>query len=246
MHAAYGRDFGGGDTAVWHAHFPEPQPALAAPPEPSRYGGRRANLPVIVAILAVHAALLTALVMFDVIPLHRTPPPKPLVIELLREVAPPPEIVQAKPVDPPIVAPAPVVRTETPPPPVAVVETAPPVVQTPVVVVAAVAPPAAPAPAPSTGPVDHPDVLPQTLQRAELRYPIESRRQKEQGTVVLQVLITPTGAVSDIKVRQSSGFERLDDAALASVRRWRFRAAQKDGQAVMAWGVVAIPFQIKA
>ena len=245
MHAAYERDFAGADTAVWHAHFPEPAPSIATPPEPSRYGERRANLPAIATIVAVHAALLTGLVMFDVIPLHRAPPPTPLVIELLRETPPPPAIVQAKPVDPPIVAPAPMVRM--PPPPVAVVETAPPVVQTPVVV-AVVAPVAVatPTPAPSTGPVDHPDVLPQTLSRAELRYPTESRRQKEQGTVVLQVLITTGGTVADIKVRQSSGFDRLDDAALASVRRWRFRAALKDGQAVMAWGVVAIPFQIKA
>lgn len=246
MHAAYGRDFAPHDnSAIWRAHFPEPATVATSGWDVSQYGGRKANLPAIAAILAIHAALLGALIAFDVIPLHRVPPPKPLVIELLREVAPPPEVMQAKPIDPPIVAPVPIVRTETPPPPqVAVVTTPPPAIATPVV--AATAPVAVPSPAPANGPVDRPDVLPQTLSRTELRYPIESRRRKEEGTVVLSVLITTGGAVADIKLRASSGFDRLDDAARDSVKRWRFRAAIKDGQAVMAWGVVAIPFQIRA
>lgn len=66
-------------------------------------------------------------------------------------------------------------------------------------------------------------------------YPTLSRRLREQGTVYLELMILPDGSVSEISVKTSSGFGRLDAAALDAVRRWRYVPAKRGG--------VAIPFR---
>ncbi|WP_252217111.1 energy transducer TonB, partial [Clostridium sp. CMCC3677] len=53
-------------------------------------------------------------------------------------------------------------------------------------------------------------------------YPLESRRLHEEGTVVLAVLLSAEGQVAGISIAQSSGSDRLDQAALAAVRKWRW------------------------
>lgn len=69
-------------------------------------------------------------------------------------------------------------------------------------------------------------------ERAAPVYPPRSRRNGEEGTVVLYVELSETGAVASARVRSSSGFVRLDDAALATVRTWRCKPAQRNGQPV--------------
>ena len=62
-------------------------------------------------------------------------------------------------------------------------------------------------------------------------YPPVSRRLGEQGTVVLEVLVDPSGRVIDVKVVQSSGFPRLDQAALDGVKaNYRFAPGTVDGK----------------
>jgi periplasmic protein TonB len=75
-------------------------------------------------------------------------------------------------------------------------------------------------------------------------YPSASRRSREQGKVRLDVTVTPEGRASDIRIRQSSGYERLDDAALATVRSWRFVAARRGSEAVTAQVIVPIEFRL--
>jgi protein TonB len=77
------------------------------------------------------------------------------------------------------------------------------------------------------------------------RYPTESRRQREQGTVVLELTLDADGRVAHIAVARSSGFSRLDEAALRAVRKWRWAPTMRDGQAVMVQGLVEIPFVLK-
>jgi protein TonB len=43
----------------------------------------------------------------------------------------------------------------------------------------------------------------------------------------------------------SSGFDRLDAAALAAVRTWRCRAAQRDGQAVRSVALQPFDFTLE-
>jgi protein TonB len=71
-------------------------------------------------------------------------------------------------------------------------------------------------------------------------YPSVSRRLGEAGRVVLRVELDATGRVLEAQVVNSSGFARLDAAALAAVRNWRCEPPRRDGQAV---GAVALqPF----
>lgn len=74
------------------------------------------------------------------------------------------------------------------------------------------------------------------------RYPHESRRKREQGTVELMVIVGTDGRVDAISVARSSGSSRLDEAALKAVRGWRWQPVRRDGQAVKVRGIVEIPF----
>jgi protein TonB len=76
-------------------------------------------------------------------------------------------------------------------------------------------------------------------------YPIESRRQREQGVVALDVLLDPQGRVARIAVARSSGSDRLDRAALDAVKRWRWAPLIVDGAAAMVRGEVRIPFVLR-
>ncbi|TAN29913.1 MAG: energy transducer TonB [Castellaniella sp.] len=71
-------------------------------------------------------------------------------------------------------------------------------------------------------------------------YPRLSERRGEQGRVVLRVLITPQGGVADVKVQHSSGYARLDEAAVQAMRRAHFRPYTENGVAYPAR--VDIPF----
>jgi protein TonB len=60
-------------------------------------------------------------------------------------------------------------------------------------------------------------------QPANPAYPPMSKRMGEQGKVVVRVLIGADGLPQKADIRTSSGFERLDQAALATaVMRWRY------------------------
>ena len=53
---------------------------------------------------------------------------------------------------------------------------------------------------------------------AHKHYPRLSRRMMEQGKVVVEFSVDASGAVSGVQIKQSSGSERLDEAALQAVR----------------------------
>lgn len=63
-------------------------------------------------------------------------------------------------------------------------------------------------------------------------YPAISRRMGEEGLVVLSVYILADGTVGDVSVKKSSGFRRLDESALKTVRRWRYAPAKRHGKPV--------------
>lgn len=76
-------------------------------------------------------------------------------------------------------------------------------------------------------------------------YPALSRRMGEQGRVILRVHVTAAGRADEVQVKTSSGFERLDQAALSAVRQWRFMPAKHGDEAVAAWVLVPLSFNIK-
>lgn len=83
------------------------------------------------------------------------------------------------------------------------------------------------------------------LNKAPL-YPMLSRRLKEQGTVYLDVLVLKSGKVGQLKLKQSSGFARLDQSALKAVRGWTYQPAQKLGQPVDYWFVQPVVFNLNS
>ncbi|GHT93664.1 hypothetical protein AGMMS49545_13440 [Betaproteobacteria bacterium] len=77
-------------------------------------------------------------------------------------------------------------------------------------------------------------------------YPPMSQRLREEGKVMLRVFVSPDGSPQDIEIKQSSGSARLDEAAKATVHRWRFVPARRGNAAVAAWVVVPIAFKLES
>jgi len=76
------------------------------------------------------------------------------------------------------------------------------------------------------------------------RYPPQSRRLREQGLVVLRVVIDERGAASSIEIETSSGHSRLDDAAREAVLRAAFRPYVEDGEPRRALVLIPIEFAL--
>lgn len=76
-------------------------------------------------------------------------------------------------------------------------------------------------------------------------YPAISRRLSEQGRVVLRVQVEADGRAADVQLHTSSGSPRLDQAALDTVRRWKFVPAKLGKEAIAAWVLVPIAFTLK-
>jgi TonB family C-terminal domain len=83
-----------------------------------------------------------------------------------------------------------------------------------------------------------------TANRVDPTYPPASRRAGEQGTVRLKVLVDTSGRASNVAVTQSSGFPRLDQAAMDAVRKWRFVAATDGTNKIQAYTQVAVTFKL--
>lgn len=227
----------------------------AAPPEalPQRsayqaQGG--ANLVAGIGSALVVAGLLSGLLWIQV---EKTAAPKSALVTLDLSPTPPPPPARAAPtpkpriVKPqPLVVPPPVVSIPLPSP-VAVV-TSP--VPAPPVIAAPPAPPSSPAAtaaalAPAAAPADGGDLSSKMISAKPPSYPMESRRAHEEGTVVLTVLLGTDGRVADVSVAQSSGSDRLDHAALAAVKAWRWAPIVRNGAPMMVQGRVKIPFVLK-
>ncbi|HUH59824.1 MAG TPA: energy transducer TonB [Candidimonas sp.] len=76
--------------------------------------------------------------------------------------------------------------------------------------------------------------------RPNPQYPRASERRGEQGRVVVRVLISAQGTVLNVSVQSSSGYSRLDEAALKAARTARFKPYTENGHAYQA--MADIPF----
>lgn len=106
-------------------------------------------------------------------------------------------------------------------------------------------PPAAPAPQPAPPALELPSSDAHYLQNPRPAYPPLSLRLREQGTVLVDVLVSDQGIASQVKLKTSSGFFRLDNAALATVSGWRFVPGKRAGVAQSMWYTVPITFTIQ-
>ncbi len=156
--------------------------------------------------------------------LQQPPPPKPLA-----RPAPQPVAIAAP--EPTPQAPAAVTATER-----AGVDVSTPAAQT-----AAQAPPAAPAPPR----VDLPSSSADYLNNPPPPYPPLSKRLGEQGRVVVRARIEVNGSASQAEVRTSSGYERLDQAALQTVKRWRYLPGKRGGVPEAMWFNIPVQFVLE-
>lgn len=149
------------------------------------------------------------------------PKPKPVVRQPLPQPRPLPQL--AAPIESPAITPAavPPAPTFTAPPSIAV---------------------AAPAPAPVA---TQPRFDANYLDNPKPAYPAISRRMGEEGRVMLRVRVNAEGVATDVQLHASSGFERLDTAALTTVQRWKFVPARLGTEAVAASVLVPIVFSLR-
>jgi protein TonB len=75
-------------------------------------------------------------------------------------------------------------------------------------------------------------------------YPRISRRLGEQGEVLLRVEVSPHGRPMQVTLHASSGYERLDQAAMEVVEHWQFVPARRGIRSVKAWVIVPIVFSL--
>lgn len=75
-------------------------------------------------------------------------------------------------------------------------------------------------------------------------YPAESQELEEEGTVTLGITTDVDGKVVEIKIIQSSGFSRLDDAAKQAFGRCEFNPGTVDGVPEKTTATVQYEFRI--
>ena len=116
---------------------------------------------------------------------------------------------------------------------------------------AVAAPPASasatPAATPATAParLELPSSDAAYLNNPKPAYPVMSKRLGEQGKVVVRVLIGADGIPQRAELRTSSGYDRLDQAALATVLKWRSIPGKRGGVAEAMWFNVPINFVLE-
>jgi protein TonB len=98
--------------------------------------------------------------------------------------------------------------------------------------------------APDPPPVIPPQFSADYLQNPAPPYPPLARRMHEQGRVLIRVLVSADGIAERIELKTSSGFPRLDQSALETIRNWKFVPARLGDQKIAAWVVVPIAFTL--
>jgi protein TonB len=168
----------------------------------------------------------TVLTIVNVAPLPKDndPPPPPLpTIE-----APPPVVIE------PVIT-----LTYDPPPPVTSISVPPPPVPAPQIPPRVE--PAPPAPAPvftAARSIAATHTIPE--------YPALSRRLREQGTMRLKLTIDEKGIVTQATVVNSTGFQRLDEAAVNWVKaHWRYTPAMQGRVAVPSMADAIVEFRLQ-
>lgn len=225
------------------------------------------NTAVATAVLALHASVIWALQSGAAVhPAERVVPVQVLA-ELIdspapQETAPPtPPAPSAKPIPQPVTprvqkkaarpAPAqpqarPLAITDPAPSPNAPAGSlAPSAPSTPAPPAPTTAGPAAPPAPPAPAAVQLPSSSANYLQNPKPAYPPLSRRLGEQGKIIVRVLIGADGQPQKADLKQSSGFDRLDQAALNTVMQWRYVPGKRGDVAEDMWVNVPINFVLE-
>lgn len=163
--------------------------------------------------------------LIEELPEDDEPPPPPPEIDTPPPYVPPPEISIEIPVDSGPTTAITNVTTERP--------------------VAAPPPPAAPKPVEKAVVKTPPSTVGRGARISQPEYPPASRRAGEAGTVTLKVFVLDSGRVGEVQVAKSSGFPKLDEAAVKEVQRnWRLVPGKEDGKPVSMWHTFQVTFKL--
>ncbi|VVE19858.1 energy transducer TonB [Pandoraea pneumonica] len=227
-----------------------PPTTLALTPSRDPLTSPRA-IAIAVAIVAVHLAALIGLSQ-----LRNEPEKATIVPTVFSATIIPPQVAPTPPQPtPPKPTPEPPKPKVAPPPPKPRVQpenaitqkaepVAPPQQSEPVKDTAPPAPPAPPTPAPAAAPPGRVEGLKIECPDPPLIYPSMSRRNAEEGTTTLRLVIGANGRVTSAEVTKSSGFPRLDKAAIESANKMRCTPAMQNGRAVETTAVKAFGFNL--
>jgi len=151
-----------------------------------------------------------------------------------KDLPPPPPPVDLKE-KPPVQVVAPDINISVP------VDTPPPITNVVKATPAAPPPPAVVRPPPPGTPV-------QVTYRPDISnyYPEASRRQGEEGRVVVKICVSATGKIDSVELATGSGFPELDEAALKVAKAYRFKPATSEGKPVGVCPTLPVKFELHA
>jgi len=162
--------------------------------------------------------------LIEELPDEEEPPPPPPEIDTPPPYVPPPEISIEIPVDTGPTTAITNVTTERP---------------------VAAPPPPAPKPVEKAVVKTPPSTVGRGARISQPEYPPASRRAGEAGTVTLKVFVLDTGRVGEVQVAKSSGFPKLDEAAVKEVQRNSWKVCHKeDGKPVSMWHTFQVTFKL--
>jgi TonB family protein len=94
-------------------------------------------------------------------------------------------------------------------------------------------------------PVSMPNPFAKGLNNPKPPYPLISRRLNEEGKVVLNVCVSLSGLVENLKLEKTSGYQRLDDIAIQTVKKWKFVPAKNQDRDINACYLLPVQFILR-
>ncbi|MCZ8256281.1 MAG: energy transducer TonB [Polaromonas sp.] len=222
----------------------------SAPRPPAPRPPLSRNAVIALVVVGLHVAFIWALQSGLLMRAAEIIVPAEILTQFVDPPAPKVEPVPPTPPTPPVVQKKAVAKAPVQPAPQPLAITDPtPSPNAPTGVVTPPLPPAPEAVAPVASPSPPAVQLPSSdadyLQNPKPPYPPISKRLGEQGKVIVRVLIGADGLPQKSEIRQSSGFDRLDQAAVTTVMRWRYVPGKRGGIAEAMWFNVPINFVLE-
>jgi protein TonB len=97
----------------------------------------------------------------------------------------------------------------------------------------------------SRGNASFTSAAPDYLHNPPPEYPEEARISHQQGVVLLLVDVSQEGGVIKVSLQRSSGYRRLDEAALRVAKNWKFKPATVAGQPMRSQVEVPVRFKLQ-
>ncbi|MDQ8192258.1 energy transducer TonB [Roseibacillus persicicus] len=89
------------------------------------------------------------------------------------------------------------------------------------------------------------DTPPRPTSKPPPRYPKDLLKKKQGGKVIVLVTVDERGSVTNASVKESSGFQSMDQAALTAAKRWKFKPGIKGGRKAVMTAKIPFTFRVK-